>query len=78
MTDRNLRYDLEKRYGSRVRYSQTFFNVPLFIFLNEIQRKALVIHLSFEDRNRLYIDCFSIVNVRQICICLGPRGHRVI
>ena len=55
-----------------------FFNVPLFIFINEIQGKAFVIHLSYGDRNRFYIDCFSIVNVKQICICLGPRGHRVI
>ena len=78
MTDRNFRYDLELRYASRVRYPCTFFNVPLSIFINEIQGKAFVIHLSFGDRNRFYIDCFSILNVRQICICLGPWGHRVI
>ena len=72
MTDRNFRYDLEKRYASRVRYPCTFSNVPLFIFTNEIQGKAFVIHLSFGDRNGFYIDCFSIVIVRQICISLGP------
>ena len=50
----------------------------VFIFINEIQGKAFVIHLSFGDRNRFYIDYSSIVNVSQICICLRPRGHRVI
>ena len=64
--------------GGACGYPCTFFNVPLFIFINEIQGKAFVIHLSFGDRNRFYIDYFSVVNVRQISVCLGPRGHRVI
>ena len=55
-----------------------FFNFPLFIFINEVQGKAFVIHLSFGDRNGFYIDYFSMVNMSQMCICLGPRGHRVI
>ena len=67
-------------HASRVRlYPCTFFNVSLFIFLNEIQGKAFVIHLSFEDRNCFYIDCFSLVfNVRHLYLYLGPRGHRLI
>ena len=47
LKDRNFRYDQENRYASRVRYPRTFVNVPLFIFINEIQGKAFVIHLSF-------------------------------
>ena len=50
----------------------------LYNFINEIQGKAFVIHLSFGDRNRFYVDSFLIVNMRQIFICLGLRGHRVI
>ena len=47
MTDRNLRYDL-----------CTFFIFAVYIFLNEIQGKAFVIDLSFEDRNRFYMIVF--------------------
>ena len=61
LSDRNFRHDLERP----------------FLFINEIQGKVVVIYLSFGDKNRFYIDYFSIVNVGQICICLGPRGHRV-
>ena len=46
----------------------------LVIFLNEIQGKAFVIHLSFEDRNRFYIDCFSIVNVRDLYLSWPARS----
>ena len=76
MTGRNFRYDLEYRYPSRVRYPCTFFNISLFIFLNEIQGKAFVIHLSFEERNRFYIDCFPIVNVRQLYLS-WPAGSLI-
>ena len=30
-------------------YSRAFVNVPLFTFINEIQGKAFVIHLSFVE-----------------------------
>ena len=56
-----------------MRYPCTFFNVSLFIFLIEIQGKAFVIYLSFEDRNRFYIGCFSIVNVRHLYLS-WPAG----
>ena len=55
-------------------YPCTFFNVSLFIFLNEIQGKAFVIHLSFEDRNRFYIDFFSKVNVRHLYLSWPARS----
>ena len=64
-----------------LRITRTFLSLYVFQCFAEIQGKAFVIHLSFEDRNSFYIDCFSIVNRWDFFIYLaklGPRGHRLI